>query len=182
MADLEYIGAYRLQRLLGSGGMGEVYLAFDDRLNRNVAIKRIRADAEMSPERRQRLRREAQAVAALNHPCIVQIYDILEDESGDSIVMEYVEGQPLTRLLAQGLDGSQAQLAHQVAEGLGEAHAKRLVHRDLKSDNIMVTPAGQVKILDFGLAKQFSQPMSEESLTQAGTLLGTTHSMSPEQA
>jgi serine/threonine-protein kinase len=180
----ERIGAYRLESRLGRGGMGEVFLAWDDRLKRRVAIKRIRHDADVTAHRRERFRREAQAAASLSHPSIVQIHDIVEDGSGDCIVMEYIEGCTLAALLGSGSPlrpGLAARLAREIAEGLEAAHAAGFIHRDLKADNVIVTSAGRAKILDFGLAKPVG-PSEGDSLTADGAVLGTWHAMSPEQA
>ncbi len=176
------LGGYRIESLLGRGGMGEVYLAYDERLHRHVALKRVRADGP--PDAQARFRREAQAAARLNHPALVQIYDILGTEHGDCIVMEYVAGESVATLVKRGpLALAQAlRLASAVADGLGEAHAKGLVHRDLKAENVLVTSTGQVKILDFGLALPLWGPSPASPLTQEGVLLGTVHAMSPEQA
>ncbi|HSS51768.1 MAG TPA: protein kinase [Thermoanaerobaculia bacterium] len=180
------IGAYRLVRRLGMGGMGEVFLAWDDRLQRPVAAKRMRLDRERGRERRERFRREARIAARLSHPNVVQIFDLVAtgDEAGGWIVMEYVQGRSLADLLReQGAlpPGAAVDLARQVAEGLAAAHAQGLVHRDLKAENVMVTPAGQAKILDFGLARPLASGMGE-SLTDDGAVLGTWRAMSPEQA
>ncbi len=208
----DWLGPYQVEGPLGTGGMGEVVVAYDQRLDRRVAIKRIRratasANRDSAAADRARLRREARAAAGLNHPAIVQIYDILTDGDGDAIVMELVEGRSLAQLLGNGpLALTVAlRLARQVAEGLAEAHRVGLVHRDLKAENVMVTPASgdqtsRAKILDFGLAKILPQSPSggtlrqppsggtltkselDETLTQAGAVLGTVRAMSPEQA
>jgi len=179
----ERIGAYRLVRRLGSGGMGEVFLAWDDRLERPVAAKRVRPDKEKGSARRERFRREARAAAKLSHPNVVQVFDLVEGD-GDWIVMEYVQGRSLAEILRDLGPlpaGAAVDLARQVAEGLAAAHAQGLVHRDLKAENVMVTPAGQAKILDFGLARPL-ETGTGETLTDEGLILGTWRSMSPEQA
>ncbi|HEX3552918.1 MAG TPA: protein kinase [Thermoanaerobaculia bacterium] len=180
----ERIGSYRVLGRLGRGGMGEVFLAWDDRLRRKVAIKRIRGDAETSPALRQRLLREARAAASLSHAAIVHVFDLLTDDEGDCIVMEYVEGRTLGARLSEGplsLDFA-VRLAREIAEGLATAHAAGIVHRDLKADNVIVTPAGHARVLDFGLARRLSGATDEVILTQHGFILGTCHAMSPEQA
>ena len=163
--------------------MGEVYRAWDERLERWVAIKQIFTRDGEDLKARERLRREARTVASLNHPAIVNIHDILESEPGDWIVMELVEGQTLHAMLLEGpLQISQAlYLAVEVVDGLAEAHAKGVVHRDLKTENVMVTPSGHAKILDFGLAKRLWPDNQEASLSVQGTILGTGRAMSPEQ-
>lgn len=180
----EQVGAYRILKLLGRGGMGEVFLAYDDRLKRHVAIKRVRLD-RTKPDDRRRFQREARAAARLSHPAVVQIHDILEEESCDYIVMEYAEGATLAQLVRQGpLQIPRAlAVAIEVAKGLEQAHARGLVHRDLKAENVIVTGRGQAKILDFGLAKPiWEQEEAEPALTEHGTVLGTSRAMSPEQA
>lgn len=179
----ERIGVYRIQGHLGQGGMGEVLLAYDDRLKRPVALKRIR-HGQVTPERRERLRREAQSAAKLSHPAIVQVYDIVFGDESDSIVMEYVEGQTLARLLAEGrlAGGAAVQVGCQLAEGLAAAHAKGFIHRDLKAENVIVTPDDRAKILDFGLAKLLAPGEGQDSLTREGEVVGTLRAMSPEQA
>jgi len=172
------------------GGMGEVFLAYDDRLERPVAIKQVRRDAALDPLLRERLRREARAAARLSHPQIVQVYDILEapagedpdSTEGDSIVMEYVAGRSIAEILRRGpLSLSTAvALARQIASGLGAAHAAGLVHRDLKGENVLVDDAGRARILDFGLAKPLDATGS--TLTEQGAVLGTYRAMSPEQS
>jgi tetratricopeptide (TPR) repeat protein len=163
--------------------MGEVFLAHDERLGRRVAIKRVRQGAAMAGQS-ERFRREARAAARLSHSAIVHIYELVEDGSGLSIVMEYVEGRTLAALRAGGLPdpGLAVRLARDVAEGLAAAHGAGLVHRDLKAENVVVTADGRAKILDFGLAKPVLGPEGDESLTADGALIGTFHSMSPEQA
>jgi eukaryotic-like serine/threonine-protein kinase len=178
------IGPYRVVRRLGVGGMGEVFLAYDDRLDRLVAIKRMRPEALRDPSRRERLRREARAAARLSHPNVVQVYDLEEDEErGDAIVLEYVQGQTIAELLRAGpLPAEQAvELAGQVAEGLAAAHSAGLVHRDLKAENVVVTAEGRAKILDFGLVKPLD-PGADSTVTEHGAVLGTYRAMAPEQA
>lgn len=176
------IGGYRIKEKLGAGGMGEVYRGWDEHLNRSVAIKRIRTDLLDSAKARQRFKREALMVGQLNHPAIVRIHHVLFEEGQSYIVMEYVEGKTLASLLKEGpLPYDEAlPLLRDVASGLAEAHRHDLVHRDLKAENVMVDSSGQAKILDFGLAKQLKA--SEHSLSAEGAILGTLHSMSPEQA
>ena len=179
--EARFIGPYEVRGRLGAGGMGEVFLAWDERLGRHVAIKRIRADVDPSADRRRRFRREARAAATLSHPAIVQVHDILEDASGDAVVMEYVEGRSLAEWIGGGgLDAAAVvEAARQVAEGLARAHHSGIVHRDLKAANVMLTEDGRAKILDFGLARILA---AGDSLSQSGALLGTVSSMSPEQA
>ncbi len=177
------IGPYQIRKRLGSGGMGEVYQAYDERLDRQVALKLIRAAVSGDEILEERFRREARSAAGLNHPAIVQIFDILPWRDRDCIVMELVQGRTLRGLLRE--DGPLAPrrllpLACEIAEGLAHAHAEGLIHRDLKSDNVMVTASWHAKILDFGLAKRLAQ--NEISLSVQGGLLGTFHAMSPEQA
>lgn len=185
------LGHYYLKRPLGRGGMGEVFLAWDERLERHVAIKRNRGDRPMDPRRRARFRREARAIARLSHPVIVQIFDLVDTNDGEHIVMEYVEGTRMDRLLADsGLAlGLALKLAAELADGLAQAHARGIIHRDLKPENVIVTPSGHAKILDFGLAYMFTRELHEgasdqrdSSLTESGMLVGTAHAMSPEQA
>jgi len=178
----ERIGSFQVVRRLGRGGMGEVLLVYDERLERHVALKRVREPGSAASQEQQRFLREARSAARLNHPGIVQIHDIIEDESGCNIVMEYVEGHNIALLLRAGAIPQDRVLtiATDIAEALAEAHQQGIVHRDLKAENVMVTAAGHAKILDFGLAKQMA--LSDESLTATGQLLGTYRVMSPEQA
>ena len=178
------VGPYRIESRLGAGGMGVVYRAYDERLKRRLAVKQIVADKAGDATARERFRREAQAVASLSHPSIVQIYDIVEAEDGDWIVMELIEGTPLRRLLRDGpVDvGLVLRLAGEIVGGLAVAHARGIVHRDLKTENVMVTATGHAKILDFGLAKQMQPDLQDPTLSAQGMVLGTVRAMSPEQA
>lgn len=193
----ERVGSYRIESLIGKGGMGEVYLARDERLQRFVAIKRIRLDRASDSGHRERFRREALAVAQLGHPAIVQIFEWLDTPVGHYLVMEWIRGRSLAEVIAAGeLDLRRSlRLAYEIAEGLAEAHAKGLVHRDLKPENVLVTSTGHAKIVDFGLATvvrpadedlaETNMPTAESSvtsLTSSGVLVGTFHCMSPEQA
>jgi len=181
MARPQTIGPYTLETRLGAGGMGEVYQAYDKRLDRWVAIKLIRPEHVENATARERFRREARAAACLSHPSIVQIFDIVESDESDAIVLELVEGEPLSRRIAHGPlpVGEAVHLGREIAEGLAAAHARSIVHRDLKPENVMVTLEGHAKILDFGLAKRLE---GEASLTEDQRVLGTFRSMSPEQA
>lgn len=172
------VGPYRLESELGAGGMSDVYRAVDERLDRPVAVKYIQP-----PFARDRFRREAKVIAQLSHPAIVQVFDVIEDEAGGWIVMELVEGRQLSRLIADGpLDLALAlQIFVDLADALTEAHAKDILHRDIKADNVMVTPAGRGKLLDFGLARWIELD-PEKNLTLDGQIIGTPHAMSPEQA
>ena len=186
------ISHYQILELLGSGGMGEVFQARDTRLNRLVAIKTLRPERLSEAVRKQRFIQEAQAASALNHPNIVTIYDIGQADGVDFMVMEYVPGATLdARIPRQGMRLNEAlRIAIQIAEGLRRAHSAGIVHRDLKPSNIMVGDEGQVKILDFGLAKltEKAEISADEAtrtlrvVTEEGTILGTTAYMSPEQA
>jgi predicted Ser/Thr protein kinase len=181
---------YRIERHLGSGGMGEVYLAHDTTLERRVALKLLPAKTEADPVARERLRREARAAAALDHPFICKIHEVGESLGQSYIVMEYVEGETLHSLASHGpLSTRQVlDIGHALAQALDEAHQRGLTHRDLKPTNIMVTGQGHVKVLDFGLAKQATAPPKATdstghgaALTDPGTRVGTPSYMSPEQ-
>jgi Flp pilus assembly protein TadD/tRNA A-37 threonylcarbamoyl transferase component Bud32 len=177
------IGPYRLEERLGTGGMGEVWRAWDGRLDRSVAVKLIRPESAEDHTARERFRREARAAAALTHPSVVRIYDIIDSGEGDAIVMELVEGELLAKRIARDrLPLEEAlRLGQQIAEGLAAAHRRGILHRDLKAENVIVTPEGEAKVLDFGLAKRLDGE-TEESLTRATNVVGTFRTMSPEQA
>ena len=175
----EKILHYKITEKLGEGGMGIVYKAEDTKLNRDVALKMLPPHLLVSEEDKSRFQREAKAAAALNHPNIAHVYEINEHEGTPFIAMEYVEGKTLNHHIEKGpfkLDDA-ISVALQVAEGLKMAHAKDIVHRDIKSSNIILGPDNKAKILDFGLAKT---SMSTK-LTQMGTTIGTVAYMSPEQ-
>ena len=180
---------YELLEEIGKGGMGVVYRARDTRLDRFVAIKLLPPEQMANPDRKRRFVQEAKAASALNHPNIVTIHEIDADDGADFIVMEHVEGSPLNRLIPEhGLPVAQAlAYALQIADALSAAHTAGIVHRDIKPGNIMVTPAGRVKVLDFGLAKLLEQTGSEdatitaEAATRAGAIVGTVAYASPEQ-
>ncbi len=171
------IGPYHLVGEIGAGGMADVYRAVDERLRRTVAVKHI-----PPPFARERFRLEAKAVASLNHPAIVQVFDVFEDDSGGWIVMELVEGEQLSSLVADDPMelGVALPIFLDLAEALAEAHGKGILHRDLKTENVMVTPAGRAKLLDFGLARWLEG--EDHKLTLDGQIIGTPHAMSPEQA
>jgi predicted ATPase len=177
---------YKVETPLGRGGMGEVFRAFDPRLNRPVAIKVMRAGGDRSSLAAQRFIREARAASALNHPNIVVIYEVGETEGGDHfIVQEFIEGRTLRAMIDPALDLSLGlDIAGQVARALSVAHASGIVHRDIKPENIMVRPDGFVKVLDFGLARvvESDLPTQTNIDTAPGTLLGTPAYMAPEQA
>src|SRR5262245_22882693 len=188
------LGPHEITALLGKGGMGEVYRARDTKLNRDVAIKVLPDVFAKDPERIARFHREAQSVAALNHPNIAAIYDLEEADGAKFLVLELVEGETLADILQRGpLPIAEAlNVAHQICEALEAAHQKGVIHRDLKPANVKITPAGEVKVLDFGLAKALdnapaSGPLSYSPTlsivaTQEGVILGTAAYMAPEQA
>ena len=178
------LGVFEIVERIGRGGMGAVYRAYDTRLRRQVALKVLPPEHLTDPESKQRLLHEARAASALNHPNIVTVHEIGSENSMDFIAMELVEGKSLTELIpAKGLPLKEAlDYAVQIAGGLAKAHAVGIIHRDVKPGNIMVTPDGVVKLLDFGLARRVQRAESETaSLTQEGEIAGTPAYMSPEQ-
>src|SRR5580698_4265869 len=188
-APLTRLGPYEIVARLGAGAMGEVYRARDSRLGRDVAIKILPADVSADPGRRARFEQEARAVAALNHPNILGLYDIGKEGGISYLVTEYVAGETLAALLERGPLATRKLLdiAVQIADGMAAAHAARITHRDLKPLNIMVGADGRVRILDFGLAKQAEASLDPDATqavghTQPGMILGTVNYMSPEQA
>ena len=182
------LGPYTILELLGSGGMGEVYLAQDSRLGRRVALKLLPDHFVTNEERLRRFRQEARAASALNHPNIITIHEIGEAETTHYIVTEFIEGETLRTLLSRnGIELVRAlDIATQTASALAAAHVAGIVHRDIKPENIMLRLDGYVKVLDFGIAKlmpEGSAPSMGKSFeTSPGLIVGTAHYMSPEQA
>jgi serine/threonine protein kinase len=180
------VGPYHLGRLLGSGGMGEVYLARDERGNREVAIKILFEELAEDPEWRRRFLREARLASSLDHPNVCPIFEAGEADGRAFLAMEHLAGKTL-RELSGGVampTVAWVPLVLQVAEALAAAHARGIVHRDVKTANAIVTPGGVVKVLDFGIAKRLDAELSttDSVSTRAGTVLGTPGSMAPEQA
>ena len=189
------IGRYKILSKLGQGGMGEVYLAEDTRLRRNVALKILPVDVATDRVRMERFVQEAKAASALNHPNIITIYEIDQTESGHFIAIEYIDGKTLRQRAADSsmTVGDVLDIAIQATSALAEAHEAGIVHRDIKPDNIMIRRDGIVKVLDFGLAKLSEQPQSSLFVdseaptsinikTEPGVVMGTAVYMSPEQA
>jgi len=177
--EFEQIGKYKIQAEIGQGAMGIVYKAHDPILNREVAIKTISAALGSDDDLRKRFHREAQAAARLNHPNIITVFDFGEEHGKIYMAMELLEGTDLKDVMAAGtlatLDDKLA-VMEQILDGLAFAHAKEVVHRDLKPGNIHIQPNGQIKIMDFGLAR-----LGSSEMTQAGVVMGTPNYMSPEQ-
>src|SRR5919106_5467203 len=172
---------YRLESKLGSGGMSTVYLALDETLERRVAIKVLHREMSDQPDQLERFRREARSVAQLSHPNVVPVIDAGDDAGHPYIVFEYVEGETLKeridRLRRLPLDEATA-YAIEIGRGLGAAHARKLVHRDVKPQNVLVDPEGRGKVTDFGIARS----LESDGLTKTGRVLGTTDYVAPEQA
>jgi serine/threonine protein kinase len=190
----ETIAHYRIIEPLGAGGMGAVYKAYDKKLHRVIALKLLPPEYIAQQDRRRRFLQEARAVSALNHPHILTVYEVGEDDGKPYIAMEYVEGETLRqKIKSRALHVKETlDIAIQIAEGLAKAHEAGIIHRDLKPENLMIRRDGYAKILDFGLAKlvarrdrKFAADSAEKTLlrveTESGTLLGTVNYMSPEQ-
>ena len=180
-------GRYDLGRLLGRGGMAEVHIAHDVRLGRTVAVKMLRPDMARDPSFQARFRREAHSAASLNHPAIVAVYDTGEDEVAGNpvpyIVMEYVEGSTLRDLLASGrrlVPERALEIADGILTALAYSHQQGIVHRDIKPANVMLTRSGEVKVMDFGIARAVADTSS--TMTQTSAVMGTAQYLSPEQA
>jgi len=185
-------GRYEVGQLIGRGGMAEVHIGYDNRLSRTVAIKLLRSDLAEDPTFHARFRREAQSAAALNHPAIVAVYDTGEEQVTDAlgkqatlpfIVMEYVEGHTVRELLKDGaavpIDEA-IEIVVGILGALEYAHNEGIVHRDIKPGNIMLTPTGQVKVMDFGIARAMSDTAA--TMTATNSVVGTAQYLSPEQA
>ncbi len=185
------VGPYEVRSLLGSGGMGEVFLAHDDRLRRDVAIKVLPAQFSTDPDRLRRFESEARAASQLNHPNILTVFDVGTDNGQPYVVSERLEGETLRERLLRGpvAEREAVEWARQVARGLAAAHGRGIVHRDLKPENLVLTRDGHVKILDFGLAKLSGDGADGGSqtkvqttyATEPGVIVGTTQYMAPEQ-
>lgn len=184
----EKIGFYKIIRKIGAGGMGEVYLAEDERLNRKIALKILPADVSNDRKKLNRFMQEARLVANLNHPNICTIYEVGETSETPFLAMELIEGETLTdKIKNNSLSLSEIlQITTQIADALDEAHQNKIIHRDIKSSNVLINQRGQAKLLDFGLAKTVADEVFEQDITRAkteeGMLIGTVQYMSPEHA
>ncbi|HEX2122670.1 MAG TPA: protein kinase, partial [Thermoanaerobaculia bacterium] len=180
----EIVGHYRIVSLIGSGGMGEVYLADDPRLGRRVAIKILSENVSRDADAKRRMLREARAVAALDHPNVCTIHEVGEHEGRPYIVMQFIEGETLFARMQRSRIGliECRDIAMQIASALDHAHARGVVHRDIKPPNVILSPDGHVKVLDFGLAKFADASEATELLmSKTGVITGTAPYMSPEQ-
>src|ERR1700674_5960429 len=190
VADLtgRTIGSYTIERRIGAGGMGEVYLARDAKLDRPVALKLLSREFALDADRLRRFHAETRAASSLNHPHILVIHDFGELDGRPFIVSEFVEGETVRQRLERGAlpVGEAVKVALQVAAALAAAHARGLVHRDIKPENVMLRPDGYAKVLDFGLAKLVAREESDSLdltfRTLPGLVMGTPRYMSPEQA
>ena len=206
----ETIGHIRVTEFLAKGGMGDVYAGYDEKLGRRVALKAIRSEHRLDAEAKARFLREARILSQLEHPRICRIHDLLEEDDADVLVLELIQGKSLREAIREGLDpAQQTRIARQIVDVLAVAHARAVVHRDLKPDNIMVEPGGDVKVLDFGLARSIEELSTAPTLelpgraggdvevdvealaasdaavdvrTRLGSVMGTLGYMSPEQA
>jgi tetratricopeptide (TPR) repeat protein/tRNA A-37 threonylcarbamoyl transferase component Bud32 len=204
----ERIGHIRVTELLAKGGMGDVYAGYDETLGRRVALKAIRSEHRLNAEAKARFLREARILSQLEHPRICRIHDLVEADDADVLVLELIQGKSLREAIREGLDAAQRmRIARQLVDVLAVAHAKAVVHRDLKPDNVMVEPGGDVKVLDFGLARSIEDLTSASTIgvpadaatgaerpeappeagavdvrTRLGSVMGTLGYMSPEQA
>jgi serine/threonine-protein kinase len=198
------VGHIRVTEFLAKGGMGDVYAGYDEKLGRRVALKAIRSEHRLNAEAKARFLREARILSQLEHPRICRIHDLVEEDDADVLVLELIQGKSLREAIREGLDPAQrTRVARQIVDVLAVAHAKAVVHRDLKPDNIMVEPGGDVKVLDFGLARSIEDLTSAPTLdlaadgappespaeaaavdlhTRLGSVMGTLGYMSPEQA
>jgi eukaryotic-like serine/threonine-protein kinase len=186
------LGHYKITEILGTGGMGEVYLALDENLDRTVALKILPPEVSKDPDRLRRFIQEARAASALHHPNVAHIYEIGESDGIHFIAMEHVEGETLNNHMKDKPLPIQEflQISIQVAEALEEAHSRGVVHRDVKPANIMIDPRGHVKVVDFGLAKvnprstpeAITSRIYDDPATRTGVIIGTIHYLSPEQA
>src|SRR3989475_2334587 len=187
------LGRYEIRSKIGEGGMGEVYLAQDTKLDRKVALKILPADVAAHPDRMKRFVQEANAASALNHPNIITIHEIDEADSINFIATEFIDGETLRERIqsAPMKLGEVLDVATQIASALAAAHAAGIVHRDIKPENVMLRRDGYVKVLDFGLAKLTELPGTEidtdtptaaKVQTDSGIVMGTASYMSPEQA
>jgi tetratricopeptide (TPR) repeat protein/predicted Ser/Thr protein kinase len=183
-----HVGSYTVRRRIGAGGMGEVWEAEDTLLHRRVALKVLKPAVSVDEESRARLLREARTAAQLNHPNIATIHSMEQQNDAVLIVMEFVEGEPLSQVIARGAvpEADVCAIGKGVCAALSAAHAKGIIHRDIKPDNIIIGPDGGVKVLDFGIAKQVGAARiagtAPTFTTEAGVIVGTVYYMSPEQA
>src|SRR3954449_10933858 len=181
LVGMQLNGRYRLDAQIGAGGMSTVYRAFDATLERRVAIKLMHREIASDSDQLERFRREARSVAQLSHPHIVGVIDAGEDQGRPYIVLEYVEGETLKERIRRNgeLDVSEAvAYAIEIARALGCAHARHIVHRDVKPQNVLIDEEGSAKVTDFGIARS----LDDDGLTADGRVLGTTDYVSPEQA
>ncbi|MEO8274574.1 MAG: serine/threonine-protein kinase [Thermoanaerobaculia bacterium] len=191
----QHIGSIRIDRPLGEGGMGEVFLGFDEKLERRVAVKTLHSRRRLDGEAKARLLREARLLSKLGHPAICQIYDLVEGDGADYLILELVEGRTLRQFMREKPDPTNLlDLCRQIALGLAAAHHEKIIHRDLKTDNVMVTDSGRVKILDFGVARavdpelafgaarEVSHPEDEDELAQIHATAGLTEGRGYGQA